>query len=114
MSIHSWSFPGFLQSCSTNIRGAKGVNVGIICIRGSCVRSTYIKVFCSKITCVENVNIGDICGRNACIKGVGSESTGIRGTSIKNSYIKSTDAIEYSKIHLQSFLISKVKLFDKG
>lgn len=46
-----------------------------------------------------------------CVKGDGTESAYIAGTYAGRACIRSIDAIDYSRLHLQSFSILEVELF---
>lgn len=92
---------------------AKSANVEKACMesaKSSYTRGTYASNTYIRDTCIGNV----FSAISACIKGAGPNNTSTEGAGRKNAYIRSICTIKYSRIHLQSFSILEIKLFNLG
>lgn len=113
------SFLSFLQLCLINTRSAKDADIRNICNKGVIIGSTYTRITCIESVCLKDIYIKGISFKNACIKSAGTKATYIKSTFVGVAYIKNicagnTSIINHSKIHLQSFPILEVKLFQTG
>lgn len=97
-------FFSFLQPSSPDDRSTKSTNK-VACIRAANIVSTYIRDTCAKSTNAKNTSFaGDVYIKNAIIKGAYTE----------NTYVKNVSTVKNLGIHLKSFLILEIKLFDTG
>lgn len=78
--------------------------------KSSYIKGAYASNIYAKVTCAKNA----FSAIGPCIKDAGYDGTGTVDASRKNTYIKGTCAVKHLRIYLQSFSISKIKLFDTG
>ncbi len=61
-----------------------------------------------------SLSVKDINIRGASVGSTFAVKACVRGTCIESTCVNSVNAVKYSEIHLQSFWILKVKLFNTG
>lgn len=71
-------------------------------------RDAYINNICARGTYAENA----FSAVSVCINSTSPDSTCIEGANRKNACAGSACTVKHSRIYLQSFLISEMKLFD--
>ena len=86
-------------------------------------KSAYIgiaKNFCTGNAYISNIYTIDTCAKIgffvlvACIKNIGPNSIDAKDAGRESAYGKSVYAVKHSRIHLQSFSISEIELFNIG
>lgn len=97
-------FSSFLQSSSPDSKDAKGIN-SVAYIRAPAIGST-----CTRDSYAKNISAEDISSAG----GVYVKGTIVRGTYTESIYVHDASAIKYLEMHLQSFQILEVKLFETG
>ena len=104
MSTRSGGFLGFPRPSSSDGKGAKSTDK-VACIGAAGIGST-----CTRDTCARGTDAGDTSfAGGVCVKGAF-----VGGACAESTYAGGASAIEHSEMHLQSFRISEVKLFETG
>ena len=80
-------FPGLPWAFSTNVKGAKGADIG-----DDCIGDTDVRGICIRGVCTESTYIGDICIKGACIRDTCLRSSGVGVVCVGGAYTSNTCA----------------------
>lgn len=101
----------FLYCLLSNLFAAKDVNVKNVyigSIKSFCIGDTYTRNIYTRSNCIKII----FSTLSTYIKNASFNSTSIKDTNKKTAYARNIYSIKSLKIHLQSFLILEIELFD--